>query len=194
MDKGYEKEAFRTVCIKMSILAKFKGFSKRQGRSYSMTLLAMVEFFEHNGISPDERMHDTIASLKYLIKRRFNAMVAIMRSIEKEQTLPTVSMIQALFEQELDSGGEEWDNDFDFIEQQLTETRPPKETEVVDVEVTVPKIRYDRLEEQMEGLKADFAYVLDHVSVFHNRFGKDHLKLDLNPEAIEKYKLKIKNL
>jgi hypothetical protein len=34
--------------------------------------------------------------------------------------------------------------------------------------------------------------VLDHVSVYHNRFGKDHLKLDLNPEAIEKYRTKLK--
>lgn len=86
MDKGYEREPFRTVCIKLSVLRKFKGFSKRQGTSHSMTLLAMVEFFEENGISPDERMYESIASLKYLIKRRFNAMVAIMRSIEKEQT------------------------------------------------------------------------------------------------------------
>ncbi|WP_318309293.1 BfmA/BtgA family mobilization protein [Flagellimonas crocea] len=192
MDKGYEKETFAGLRIKISVALKFRSFSKRQGKSHSMTLLAMVEFFEHNGISPDERMHETIASLKYLIKRRFNAMVAIMRSIEKEQTLPTVSMIQALFEQELASDDEEWDNDFDFIEQQLTEAKPPKEPETFDGEVTVPKIRYDRLLEQMEELKEDFKYVLDHVSVFHNRFGKDHLKLDLNPEAIEKYRTKLK--
>lgn len=192
MDKGYEKETFAGLRIKISVALKFRSFSKRQGKSHSMTLLAMVEFFEHNGISPDERMHETIASLKYLIKRRFNAMVAIMRSIEKEQTLPTVSMIQALFEQELESNDEEWDNDFDFIEQQLTETKKPSETETFDGEVTVPKIRYDRLVEQMEELKEDFTYVLDHVSVFHNRFGKDHLKLDLNPEAIEKYRTKLK--
>ena len=111
MDKGYEKETFAGLRIKISVALKFRSFSKRQGKSHSMTLLAMVEFFDHNGISPDERMHETIASLKYLIKRRFNAMVAIMRSIEKEQTLPTVSMIQALFQQELESEeGEEGKN------------------------------------------------------------------------------------
>lgn len=193
MDKGYEKEPFRTVCIKRSVLTKFKGFSRRQGKSHSMTLLAMVEFFEHNGISPDERMHETIASLKYLIKRRFNAVVAIMRSIEKEQTLPTVSMIQALFEQELESNGEEWDSDFDFIEERLTENKETTEPQGLDTEVTVPKIRYDRLEEQLQVLKDDFAYVLDHISVFHNPLGKDHLQVDLNAGAIEKYRTKLKN-
>jgi len=154
--------------------------------------LAMVEFFEHNGISPDERMHETIASLKYLLKRRFNAIIAIIRSIEKEQTLPTVSMIQALFEQELESDGEEWDNDFDLIEQQLTETLVPKEEEPLDMEITVPRIRYDRLMGQLEELRGDFGYVLDHVSTAKNRFGKDHFRLDLNLEELEKYKRKLK--
>ena len=50
----------------------------------------------------------------------------------------------------------------------------------------------EEFREQMEELKEDFAYVLDHVSVFQNRFGKDHLKLDLNPEALEKYRTKLK--
>lgn len=152
----------------------------------------MMDFFERHGISPDQHLGETMASMKHYIRRRFNAMIAIMRSIEKEQTLPTVGMMQALFEQELASDDDEWDSNFDFIEQQLTEAKPSNEMESFDGEVTVPKIRYDRLEEQMEELKEDFAYVLDHVSVYHNRFGKDHLKLDLNPEAIEKYRTKLK--
>ncbi|MEW2921124.1 BfmA/BtgA family mobilization protein [Muricauda sp. ANG21] len=195
MDKGYEKERFAAMKVKVSVARKFRSFSKRQGKSQTMTLLAMVEFFEHNGISPDERMHETIASLKYLIKRRFNSMVAIMRSIEKEQTLPTVSMIQALFEQELETEvGEEWEGDFEFFEKQLTEINTPTDPELLDKETTVPKIRYVRLEERMEELKEDFAYVLDHVSEYYNRFGKDYLKLDLNPGAIEKYRTKLKNM
>ncbi|WP_306014339.1 MULTISPECIES: BfmA/BtgA family mobilization protein [unclassified Allomuricauda] len=192
MDKGYEKEGFRTIRVKGSVALKFRRFSSRFGKSRSMTLLLMVHFFERHGIDPDQHLGETIASMKLFMKRRFNAMVAIMRSIEKEQTLPTVGMMQALFEQELASDDEEWDTDFDFIEQQLTEARPPVELETFDGEVTVPKIRYDRLLEQMEELKEDFAYVLDQVSVYHNRFGKDHLKLDLNPEAIEKYRTKLK--
>jgi len=193
MDKGYEKEGFRTIRVKSSVALKFRRFSRRFGKSRSMTLLLMVHFFERHGIDPDQHLGETIASMKLFMKRRFNAMVAIMRSIEKEQTLPTVGMMQALFEQELASDEEEgWDTDFDFIEQQLTEARAPSEPETFDGEVTVPKIRYDRLLEEMEKLKEDFAYVLDHVSVYHNRFGKDHLKLDLNPEAIEKYRTKLK--
>lgn len=195
MDKGYEKERFTSLSIKIRIAKKYRRFCKTQGKSLSLTLLAMVEFFEDNGISPDERMHETVASLKYLIKRRFNAMVAIMRSIEKEQTLPTVSMIQALFQQELESGdGEEWEGDFDFFEQQLSEINTPVEPELLDTEITVPKIRYERLRERMEALKQDFAHVLDHVEPVKNRLGKDYLRLDLNPGVLEKYRAKLKNL
>jgi len=192
MENESKNERFKSLSIKEPVLLKFRRFSKQFGKSQSLTLLAMMDFFERHGISPDQHLGETMASMKHYIRRRFNAMIAIMRSIEKEQTLPTVGMMQALFEQELESDDEEWDSDFDFIEQQLTEAKPSNEMESFDGEVTVPKIRYDRLEEQMEELKEDFAYVLDHVSVYHNRFGKDHLKLDLNPEAIEKYRTKLK--
>jgi len=192
MENESKNERFKSLSIKESVLLKFRRFSKLFGKSQSLTLLAMMDFFERHGISPDQHLGETMASMKHYIRRRFNAMIAIMRSIEKEQTLPTVSMIQALFEQELASDDEEWDSDFDFIEQQLTESTPSNEMESFDEEVTVPKIRYDRLEEQMEELKEDFKYVLDHVSVFHNRFGKNHLKLDLNLGAIEKYRTKLK--
>jgi hypothetical protein len=43
-------------------------------------------------------------------------------------------------------------------------------------------------------LKEDFAHVLDHVSVTKNRFGKDHLRVNLKPGAIEQYRTKLKNL
>ncbi|MAU14059.1 MAG: hypothetical protein CMH46_00780 [Muricauda sp.] len=195
MDKGYEKETFAGLRIKISVALKFRRFSKLFGKSQSMTLLAMMEFFERHGISPDQHFGETIASMKLFIKRRFNAMVAIMRSIEKEQTLPTVSMMQALFQQELEpEEGEEWEGDFEFFEKQLTEINTPTNPELLDKETTVPKIVHERLKEQLEELKADFGHVLDHVSVTKNRFGKDHLKLDLKPGAIEQYRTKLKNL
>jgi len=195
MENVSKNERFKSLSIKEPVLLKFRRFSKLFGKSQSMTLLAMMEFFERHGISPDQHFGETIASMKLFIKRRFNAMVAIMRSIEKEQTLPTVSMMQALFQQELEpEEGEEWEGDFEFFEKQLTEINTPTNPELLDKETTVPKIVHERLKEQLEELKADFGHVLDHVSVTKNRFGKDHLKLDLKPGAIEQYRTKLKNL
>ncbi|WP_228237687.1 BfmA/BtgA family mobilization protein [Allomuricauda sp. M10] len=195
MENESKNERFKSLSIKEPVLLKFRRFSKQFGKSQSMTLLAMMEFFERHGISPDQHFGETIASMKLFIKRRFNAMVAIMRSIEKEQTLPTVSMMQALFQQELEpEEGEEWEGDFEFFEKQLTEINTPTNPELLDKETTVPKIVHERLKEQLEDLKEDFGHVLKHVSVTKNRFGKDHLKLDLKPGAIEQYRTKLKNL
>lgn len=99
MDKGYEKEQFTTISFKCSAAKKFRGFSKKLGTSNSMTLLIMVEFFENNGISPKESIGPQMQTLESLIKKRINGVIAIMKDIEKNQTKPTVAMMQSLFQE-----------------------------------------------------------------------------------------------
>ena len=57
----------------------------------------MIEFFEANGISPNESVGPKMQTLEALIKKRINGVIAIMKDIEKNQTKPTVAMIQSLF-------------------------------------------------------------------------------------------------
>jgi hypothetical protein len=159
-------------------------------KSQSMGLLSMLDFFEANGVSPEERMDATIASLKYQIKRRFNAMIAIVRNIEKDQTKPTVAMLQSLFEQHLQEEGEEFvEETMEFIERKFVEGPPDEQWEG---ETTVPRVRYERLEDRMAALKADFSHVLDQVRPINPSFGKEYLKLELTKEEIEKYRRNIK--
>ncbi len=99
MDKGYEKERFDTFKIKASVAIKFRKFCKKMSKSQSMTLLLMIEFFEENGMSPDESIGPKMQTLESLIKKRINGVIAIMKDIEKNQTKPTVAMIQALFQE-----------------------------------------------------------------------------------------------
>jgi hypothetical protein len=98
MDKGYEKERFESISIKSSVAQKFKRYCSAISKSKSMTLLAMLEFFEDSGLSPEERLGPNIKTLESLLKKRINAVIAIVRDIEKNQTKPTVAMIQSLFE------------------------------------------------------------------------------------------------
>ena len=82
-----------------------------------MALLGMMEFFEVNELSPDDRLGNTLSGLKSQMKRRFNALIAIVRNIEKHQTLPTKAMLDTLFQEmsqvENDEEGE-LEEDFDF--------------------------------------------------------------------------------
>lgn len=99
MDIGYEKEQFTTISFKCSTAKKFRAFSKKMGASNSMTLLMMLAFFEDNGISPNESMGPHMMTLENLIKKRINGVIAIMKDIEKNQTKPTVAMMQSLFKE-----------------------------------------------------------------------------------------------
>lgn len=99
MDKGYEKEPFEGLKIKASAAKKFRSYCKKISKSQSMTLLLMVDFFEHNGVSPMESMGTNMETLERLIKKRINGVIAIMKDIEKNQTKPTVAMMQSLFKE-----------------------------------------------------------------------------------------------
>ena len=99
MDKGYENERFESISIKSSVVKKFRRFCKTMSLSQSMTLLLMMEFFESNGISPKESMGPQMQTLESLIKKRINGVIAIMKDIEKNQTKPTVAMMQSLFKE-----------------------------------------------------------------------------------------------
>ncbi len=101
-------------------------------------------------------------------------------------------MLQSLFEQhsEEQEKDSDFEDGFDFIEKKFENGHEQEEwTE----ETTVPRIRYDRLEDKMEELKKDFGYVLEHVKAVKSNFGKDYLKLELPMGAVEKYKRTIKN-
>ena len=97
MDKGYEKERFESLSIKTSVAKKFNGFCRKMSLSKSMTLLAMLDFFEENGISPNETLGPNMQTLESEIKKRINAVIAIIKDIEKHHDKPTTAMLQSLF-------------------------------------------------------------------------------------------------
>ena len=99
MDIGYEKEQFTTISFKCSTAKKFRIFSKKMGVSNTMTLQMMLDFFEENGVSPNESLGPQMITLESLIKKRINGVIAIVKDIEKNQTKPTVAMLHALFQE-----------------------------------------------------------------------------------------------
>ncbi len=190
MDKGYEKEGFETLKIKVSVTKRFRTYARDLSRSQSMTLLAMLDFFEIHQLSPMDSIDGSLSALEIRIKRRISNAIAIIKDIEKNQTLPTVAMLQSLFQEQFESNEDDGDleDGLDFVEKEFEN----EEEEWLE-ETTVPKILYDRLEEKMEMLKSDFLYVLDHVKEVKSNFSKDYLKLELPIGAVEKYKRTIKN-
>jgi hypothetical protein len=59
----------------------------------------MLEFFRDNGISPMDSLGPNLMASEVRILKRINAVIAIMRDMEKTQTKPTAAMILSLFEE-----------------------------------------------------------------------------------------------
>ena len=61
-------------------------------------MATMLDFFFYNEISPREKLGPTGRTIEANLKKRINAVIAIMRDMEKTQTKPTVAMIESLFQ------------------------------------------------------------------------------------------------
>lgn len=193
MEDSYHKYRFSAISIKREVAQRFREFSKEVSSSHTVTLLTMLDFFKIHQLSPLDSIDGSLSAIEIRIKRRISNAIAIIKDIEKSQTLPTVAMLQSLFEQQFEPENETefLDEDFEFIEKKFEGVEQGEDR---IEETTVPRIRYDRLEEKLEGLKADFSYVLSKVIVVKSSFGKDYVKLELSPEEIDKYKRSIKNM
>ncbi|WP_242203517.1 BfmA/BtgA family mobilization protein [Aestuariivivens insulae] len=192
MEDKYQKYQFSAINIKKEVAERFREFSKGVTGSHTETMEAMLDFFEIHQLSPMDSIDGSLSAIEIRIKRRINNVIAIIKSIEQSQTLPTAAMLQSLFEQQLEQGDDDHylEEHLEFIEKKFENV---ERGEVEMEETSVPKIRYERQEENMEKLKADFSYVLGKVKKVNSPFGKGYLKLELTVDEVDKYKRTIKN-
>ena len=90
-------DGFGTIRLHRRTIKRFKGFSRKFAKSYSETLEAVMDFFKWHGILPSKRFADQINKEEEKTRKRVEAAIAIIRNIEKTQTLPTNIMLEALF-------------------------------------------------------------------------------------------------
>jgi len=183
MDKGYENEKFAGMRIKMSVAKRFRKFCKKFSKSQSMTLLDMIDFFEINEVSPNDRLGETIASLKYQMKKRFNAVVAIIKGIEKTHHKPTTAILQTLFEET--SNIEKEEETFDF------ET-PTLITE--NEELTYYRDEYYKNQENYNELKYGVEDIIKNTIYIKGNFGTGYYRMNITKEKFENLKQKLKDV
>ncbi len=78
-------------------MKRFRKLSRKLSKPQSETLSAMMDFFEWNGFSPFDKIENSLLIELLKNRKRTEAVIAIMKDIEKHQTKPTVAMMQALF-------------------------------------------------------------------------------------------------
>jgi len=93
-------DSFIGIRFKKKTAQRFQTFSRTYFKSHTEAMSTMLDFFFYNEISPKERLGPTGRTIEAKLLKRINAVIAIMRDVEKTQTKPTVAMIQSLFETE----------------------------------------------------------------------------------------------
>lgn len=93
-------DSFIGIRFKKETANRFQEFSRTHFKSHTEALATMLDFFFYNEISPKEKLGPTGRTIEASLKKRINAVIAIMRDMEKSQTKPTVAMLESLFQTE----------------------------------------------------------------------------------------------
>lgn len=98
--KRKKMDSFITIRFKRKTAKRFQEFSKKHFKTHTETMEAILDFFFYNEISPKEKLGPTGRTIESKLLKRINAVIAIMRDVEKTQTKPTVAMLESLFQME----------------------------------------------------------------------------------------------
>ncbi len=93
-------DSFIGIRFKKETAKRFQTFSRTHFKSHTEAMSAILDFFLYNEISPKENFGPTGRTIESKLLKRINAVIAIMRDIEKTQTKPTVAMMESLFQTE----------------------------------------------------------------------------------------------
>ena len=93
-------DSFITIRFKRKTAKRFQEFSKMHFKTHTEAMENILDFFLYNEISPKEKLGPTGRTIEAKLLKRINAVIAIMRDVEKTQTKPTVAMLQSLFAME----------------------------------------------------------------------------------------------
>ncbi len=160
----YSKYSFSGINVKKEVAIKFRKFSRQISVSHTQALEAMLHFFERNDLAPD----DDLGIHNNRTNKRINAVIAILKNIEKHQTKPTAEILQSLL---YETANIEKEEDFDF-------GSPVLITE--NEELAFYKKQYKLIQEENMNFKNKMTKLLDKVNVEKRSFGKNYLKLNLD--------------
>lgn len=176
--------SFSAISIKEKVAQRFRKFSKRVARSHTDTLETMMNFFEWNELSPNESLGPNMKTLESSLKKRINALVAIVRDIEKSQTRPTNAMLQLLF-QEDQNQNDSHEEVFQFEQQELA-----TENEELDYY----RNQYESIQRKYKSLQDDLKKIIDRTRHVKGSFGNGYLRLELTIEEFENIKQKSRDV
>ncbi|MEM1259610.1 MAG: BfmA/BtgA family mobilization protein, partial [Bacteroidota bacterium] len=169
---------YANINLRREVTERFRAFSKKVAPSHAETLTAMMDFFEWHNYSPYQRFGKDILADNQKTRKRIDAVIAIIKDIEKSQNIPLINietMLQALFEGNL----------------KRERPKPPPikiQKENTKEQHKVSHLEWERLQQKQQETREQLSHVLDKVELVKNRFGNDYLKLNITREELARFK------
>lgn len=170
-------DGFGTIRLHIRTIKRFKGFSRKITKSYSKTLETMMDFFEWHGISPKSKFPKRIDDDGQKTRKRINALIAILKDIEKTQTLPTNTMLLSLF-------GEKTKQE----QPKLIEKKAAKKEKKEEM---ISKYWYNRLKEIRKEEREEVLKFLFKIERVKPKFGNPYWRIDTNATELSELKNKM---
>lgn len=172
---------YSTLKIKPKTAKEFREISRHLGRQQTETLQLMLDFFHKHSLSPMDELGPNFTTLEKRIQKRINAVIAIVRDIEKNQTKPTLAMLQLLF-QEMPAKPEV-----------LVEKNSMSKTHDTVQELELQK-KNQLLQTRLGQSRNVILTILDRVVISRSSFGKIHLRLMMTQQELEDIRQQLKSL
>ncbi len=171
---------FSTISIKTETAKRFREFTRETGGSNTDVLELMLEYFHKYQISPKHKAKLDLPALDEKIQKRLNAIIAIIREIEKTQTQPILAMLQLLFDPA----------QVNSLSPILPPLLPVKKAPFPVQNSTERSAAGERDYAEM---KKDLEYLLGKVIRDKRTFGSDRYVLDMEGEELERMKRKLES-
>jgi len=174
-------DTFFTIRFKIKTANRFRKFSNQIARTHTEAMEAILDFFENNSISPNEKLGANMTTLESKIKKRINALIAIIKDIEKHQTKPTNAMLQLLFKENPEEKEQEEEN-FEFEQQELI-------TENEKLEYY--RKNYFNTQTNYNDLKYEIETILKNTKYIKSNFGTGYYRMNITKDEFENLKQKL---
>ena len=174
------KNFFVTLKIKLETAEGFRKFSRDLGKQQTDALQLMMDFFIKHGLNPSEDLGPNMKTLEGNINKRINAVIAIIRDIEKTQTKPVLAMIQLLFQENTDQKKKILiEKSSVSNEERKLHSQPEPET---------------LLKLKISETRSDLQMLLKNVALVRNSFGTPYLRLNLSQDEFKSLQTKYNSL
>lgn len=184
------KVQFGRINFRVDTLTRFRSFSKTHGKTHSDVLEGMMDFFTKYQMSPFQDFGPNIRGMETNIKKRINALIAVVKDIEKHGVNPTKAMMELLFEHAPQKNKQQKSHS------SIKQNMPVKDDAFFKSAFETIELQKENtiIKQNLEQLQQQFMETLEKVEVTKSSFGRSKLYLNMNLEEYNHLKASLKTI